>query len=245
MKKYIFYGITAIVLLSLVTVSCRKIEMDGEKEIIIVNGGGSGSTGQTITISGRINPDTILRKQNNYIRKGLVYMVGNHTMTIEAGTIVKGAYSGSDVAGLIITRGSKILAKGTQSEPIVFTSSSPTPASGDWAGIVLLGIAKINQSFNGINGLYQAEGGIDNSFGDGLGGSGDAAFPTANDDDSSGVIQYTRIEYAGYAFQPDKEINSLTMACVGRKTVLDHIQVTYAKDDAFEWFGGTVNAKYL
>jgi hypothetical protein len=58
-------------------------------------------------------------------------------------------------------------------------------------------------------------------------------------------MQYVRIEYAGYAYQPDNELNSLTMAAVGRGTTISHVQVTYAKDDAFEWFGGTVNCKYL
>ena len=230
----------------MLTTSCRKIEMDGEKEVIIINGGGGGgTTGQTITVSGRINADTTFRKANTYILKGLVYMVGNHTLTIEPGTIIKGAFSGTDVAALIITRGSKLMASGTETEPIIFTSSSPNPQSGDWAGIVLCGKAGINASYNGINGLYQVEGGIDNANGDGLAGSGDATAPASVDNDNSGTLKYVRIEYAGYGFQPDKEINSLTMACVGSGTTIDHIEVAYAKDDAYEWFGGTVNCKYL
>ncbi|MEK7226679.1 MAG: hypothetical protein AAB221_13480, partial [Bacteroidota bacterium] len=96
-----------------------------------------------------------------------------------------------------------------------------------------------------VAGLYQVEGGIDNANGDGLAGSGDASVPTPVSNDNSGTLQYVRIEWAGYAFQPDKEINSLTMAGVGSGTTIDHIEVTYAKDDAYEWFGGTVNCKYL
>jgi hypothetical protein len=242
MKKYILYltGIAA-----LINVGCRKIEMDGEKEIVIVNGPGGGTTGQTITLEGRINADTTLRKQNTYILKGLVYMVGNHTMTVEPGTIIQGAFSGADVAALIISRGSKLNAIGTPTEPIVFTSAAPNPQSGDWGGIVLCGKAAINTSYNGTNGLYQVEGGIDNANGDGLAGSGDAVAPTAVNNDNSGTLQYVRIEYAGYAYQPDKEVNSLTMAGVGSGTTIDHIEVVYAKDDAYEWFGGSVNCKYL
>lgn len=243
MKKYMlfFSALSAIAVFS-----CRKIETDGEKEIVIVNGGGGGNTsGETITLQGRIDADTILRKENTYILKGLVYMVGNHTMTIQAGTTIKGSYNGSDVAALVITRGSKINAQGTADAPIVFTSASPNPQSGDWGGIVLCGKASVNTAFNGTNGLIQVEGGIDNAQGDGLAGSGDAVAPTPDDDDNSGVLSYVRIEYAGYAFQPDKEINSLTFAAVGRGTTIDHVQVIYAKDDAFEWFGGTVNCKYL
>jgi hypothetical protein len=242
MKKNIFY---LVAISAMVVTSCRKIEMDGEKEIVVINGGGGSTSGQTITISGRINADTTFRKANSYILKGLVYIVGNHTLTIEPGTVIKGSFSGADVAALIITRGSKINAAGTATEPIVFTSAAPNPQSGDWGGIVICGKASINTSYNGTNGLYQVEGGIDNANGDGLAGSGDATVPTAIDTDNSGILQYVRIEYAGYAYQPDKEINSLTLSAVGNGTTIDHIQVVYAKDDAYEFFGGTVNCKYL
>lgn len=243
MKKYILF-VTAIAALAIT--GCRKIESDGEIQVVVVNGGGGGNTtGQTITLMGRINADTLLKKTNTYILKGLVYMVGNHTMTIEAGTVIKGSFTGSDVAALIITRGSKLIAIGNPSEPIIFTSASPNPQSGDWGGIVLCGKAPINTSYNGTNGLYQVEGGIDNANGDGLAGSGDAMVPAAIPADNSGTLQYIRIEYAGYAYQPDKEINSLTMAAVGSGTTIDHIETVYAKDDAFEWFGGTVNCRFL
>jgi hypothetical protein len=242
MKKYI---LSAVAVSALLVTGCRKIESDGEIQVVVVNTGGGGSTtGETITLTGRIAADTILRKKNTYILKGLVYMVGNKTMTIEPGTTIKGSFSGSDVASLIITRGSKLVAPGTATEPIIFTSLSPNPQSGDWGGIVICGKASTNAAFAGTGGgpgIYEVEGGINNAFGDGLAGGG----TTPDDNDSSGVLQYVRIEYAGYAFQPDKEINSLTMGAVGRKTVIDHIQVTYAKDDAFEWFGGTVNCKFL
>ncbi len=241
MKKYIFYLAGFI---TLAITSCRKIEMDGQV-VIVTTGGGNNNSGSTITLQGRINADTILRKQNTYILKGLVYMVGNHTMTIEAGTVIKGSFSGADVASLIITRGSKIVAIGTPTEPIVFTSASPNPQSGDWGGIVICGKAGYNLSYNGAAGLYQVEGGIDNAQGDGLAGSGDAVAPTVVNDDNSGTLQYVRIEFAGYAFQPDKEINSLTLAAVGSGTTIDHIMVAFAKDDAYEWFGGSVNCKYL
>ncbi len=242
MKKYIFY---LLAIVAIAFTGCRKIETDGEIQVVIVNGGGSGTTGETITLQGRINKDDTLRKKNTYILKGLVYIVGNHTLTIEAGTTVKGSFSGVDVAALIITRGSKLIAIGNPSEPVIFTSASPNPQSGDWGGIVICGKAPVNTAFNGIAGLIQVEGGIDNANGDGLAGSGDAVAPAPIANDNSGTLQYVRIEFAGYAFQPDKEINSLTMAAVGSGTTIDHVQVVYAKDDAYEWFGGTVNAKYL
>jgi hypothetical protein len=178
-----------------------------------------------------------------------VYITKGVTLTVEAGAKVMGKYSGSDVSALIVSRGAKLIAKGTVDNPIIFTSASANPQSGDWGGIVLCGTAPINTSFtvNGtaVQGLFQVEGGVDNANGDGLAGSGDAAFPTANPADNSGILSYVRIEYAGYAYQPDKEINSLTMAAVGNGTQIDHVEAAFGKDDSFEWFGGTVNCKYL
>jgi hypothetical protein len=240
MKKY-FLALSALAALAIT--SCRKIETDGDKEIVYVNQGSGSSTGQIIVLQNKINTDIVLKKENTYILKGIVYLVGNRKMTIEPGTVIKGSFSGADVAALVITRGSQIIANGTANEPIVFTSASPNPQSGDWGGLIICGKASINTTYNGTFGLLLVEGGLD--INDGLAGSGDAAVPTPNDADNSGSLSYVRIEYAGYAFQPDKEINSLTLAAVGSGTNIDHVQVAYAKDDAFEWFGGTVNAKYL
>ncbi len=199
---------------------------------------------QTITLKGRIDKDTVLREGNNYILSGIVYIVNNATITIQPGVSVKADYTGASVATLVITRGAKIIADGTQEKPIVFTSNSPVPRSGDWGGVVICGKAQVNTAFTGTGGgpgVLEVEGGINNSFGDGLAGGG----ATPNNADNSGILRYVRIEYAGYAYQPDKEINSLTMAAVGSGTIIDYVQVTYAKDDAFEWFGGTVNCKHL
>ena len=230
---------------------CRKIETDGEKEIFVVTKEVTpvGVVSNIITLTGNITKDTtLLAKDVNYL-SGKVYVTKGVTLTIEAGAKVMGK-TGSNVAALIIARGAKIVAKGTAEKPIVFTSGSANPASGDWGGIVICGTASTNQSlpWKGVTvaGLTQVEGGInDTEVGLGLAGSGDAVYPTKNDADNSGFLQYVRIEYAGYAFLPDNELNSLTMACVGSGTTIDHIQVTYAKDDAYEWFGGTVNCKYL
>ncbi|MDB5253472.1 MAG: hypothetical protein JWP27_2641 [Flaviaesturariibacter sp.] len=228
---------------ALFVTGCRKIETDGAIVYVPV-GGGTGTT-KRVELAGRITRDTTLYKGDENILKGLVYITEGVTLTVEAGAVVKGSYAGADVAALVVTRGGKVRAVGTASEPVVFTSSSPNPQSGDWGGIILCGKAAINTSYLGKDGLYQVEGGVDNAQGDGLAGSGDAKVPAPVNNDNSGQLSYVRIEYAGYAFQPDKEINSLTLAGVGSGTTIDHVEVTYAKDDAFEWFGGTVNCKYL
>lgn len=242
MKKYIFY---VAVITSVSITACRKIETDGEPIIVTVPGSGGGTVGKTVTLTGHVTKDTTLLAIDNNILSGLVYVDAGVTLTVEKGAIVKGAYAGTNTAALIVKRGAKLMAVGTQEAPIIFTSASPTPVSGDWGGIELLGKAAINSSNGGKPGLYIPEGGFNNAAGDGLAGSGDALVPTPVNDDNSGTLQYVRIEYAGYAFLPNQEINALTMACVGSGTTIDHIQVTYAKDDAFEWFGGTVNCKYL
>ena len=92
-------------------------------------------------------------------------------------------------------------------------------------------------------GVGEIEGGINNS--DGLGLYGTPATQAQNPADNSGILRYVRIEYAGYAFLPDKEINGLTFGGVGNQTIVDYVQVSYANDDSFEWFGGTVNCKHL
>jgi hypothetical protein len=239
MKKSV---LLAAAFVALIATSCRKIEMDGGGSTVVAPPTTPGV--QTIVLKGRIDKDTVLREGNNYILSGLVYIVNNATITVQPGVTVKGDYTGASVATLVITRGAKIIADGTQEKPVVFTSNSPVPRSGDWGGIVICGKAQVNTAFTGTGGgtgILEVEGGINNSFGDGLAGGG----ATPNNADNSGILRYVRIEYAGYAYQPDKEINSLTMAAVGSGTVIDYVQVTYAKDDAFEWFGGTVNCKHL
>ena len=231
MKRILLFAIIASIAIS----GCRKIIDDTNTDNN--NNGGTGGNNETITLQGKISSDMTLKASNNYILNGLVYVTNNATLTIEPGTVIKGQFI-DPVGGLIITRGAKINAKGTAEKPIIFTSNSATPRSGDWAGIVLLGKAKTNASYNNKVGEGEVEGGINDANGLGLYGGDD-------DNDNSGIMQYVRIEYAGYAFLPDKEINSMTLAGVGSGTTIDHIQVTYAKDDAFEFFGGTVSPSYI
>jgi hypothetical protein len=238
MKQVLTFA-SLMVLASGAFVSCRKIEQDGGTPILVPqpNPGGGG---QVITLRGRIDSNMTLTPNNTYYMDGLVYIMPNRTLTVQPGVRVQANFTGNNVAALIIPRNAKIVADGTPTEPIVFTSRNPTPRSGDWGGIVILGNARVNTSSAAGPGTVQVEGGINPGDGTNLGiGGGN------NDDDSSGVLRYVRIEYAGYAFQPDQEINSLTMAAVGRKTKIEYIQVSHAKDDAYEWFGGTVNCRYL
>ncbi|MGI8583549.1 MAG: hypothetical protein ACR2KX_15225 [Chitinophagaceae bacterium] len=234
MKK-VFILIAAVGFMS---AGCRKIEVDGST---IITNGGVGTTTENTILEGRITQNLTLKSQFTYKLRGLVYVTNGAILTIEPGTKIVGELKRQ--GGLVITRSSKIIADGTVDKPIVFTSEAATPARGDWSGIVILGNAPTNSSFNGVQGIGEIEGGINNS--DGLGLYGTPITQGQNPADNSGILRYVRIEYAGYAFLPDKEINGLTFGGVGSGTVVDYVQVSYANDDSFEWFGGTVNCKHL
>ena len=184
-----------------------------------------------VAVTGNITSNTRWSMPNTYSLNGPVYVDSGVTLTIDSGVVVLGN-TGNSNSCLIIKRGGKIHAVGTENWPIVFTSSNPVGqrALGDWGGVIILGRAVMNQGTGQIEGLAASS---ENQYG-------------GNDDsDSSGVMSYVRIEYGGYVFAQNREINGLTLAAVGSRTKIDHIQVSFANDDAFEWFGGTVNCTHL
>lgn len=190
------------------------------------------SYAQIIELKDSITTDLKLDSTKKYLLKGFFKVKTGAKITIPAGTVI---YGDKDSKGsLIIERGAKIYANGTASHPIVFTSSQApgSRATGDWGGILIGG----NASINVPGGVGTFEGGVGVQYGGGA---------SPNDDDSSGVLRYVRLEYSGIPFVPNSEINGLTMGGVGRKTLIEYVMITENGDDSFEWFGGTVNAKYL
>lgn len=190
-----------------------------------------------------INTNKTIGNTKIWILKGFVYVRPGATLTIEKGALIKGDKATKGT--IIVMRGGKILAEGTKAQPIVFTSNQPVGQrdAGDWGGIILLGKAPTNASFKDANGATVAgqgtiEGGVNNASNDGLYGGTDA-------DDNSGILKYVRIEFPGIAFQPNNEINGLTFGGVGRGTNIQYVQVSFSGDDSYEWFGGTVDAKYI
>lgn len=186
----------------------------------------------TVTVSADITSSTTWSSGSVVLLQNKVYVKNGATLTIQPGVIIRGDYGTQGT--LLISRGSKIIAQGTQSSPIVFTSDQAvgSRAEGDWGGIVILGAAAMNQP-GGVANIEGVTASIDNEYGG------------SNDMDSSGIFSYCRIEFGGIPLQPNKEINGLTMGAVGSKTKIDHVQVSFGGDDGFEWFGGTVNARYL
>ncbi len=188
------------------------------------------------TISGEINGRIYLRNSQIYCLNGYVYVNDGATLEIQEGTIILGGNPG-DNSALVINRGGKLLANGTAALPIVFTSRATAGqrARGDWGGILICGKARVNQPA----GEAALEGGVSASS------SGKGWYGGTDDDDNSGILNYVRIEFAGIATQPNSELNGLTMGGVGRGTKIENVQVSYGNDDAYEWFGGTVNARHL
>jgi len=177
----------------------------------------------------KITKDTTIG--GNIKLDGWVYVKSGATLTIQPGSVIRGT-TGST---LIIERGAKIIAEGTKDNPIVFTSIKPkgSRAASDWGGVILLGRATNNKGAN-----VTIEGGVGATYGIGDG--------PAIEDDNSGVMRYVRIEFPGYDIDGNgNEVNGLTMGSVGSGTTIEYVQVSFSGDDAFEWFGGTVNCRYL
>lgn len=192
------------------------------KGVLFNNGTELGNGDQHFVFTG----DVTLEK-GTYLLKGWVYVADGAKLRIPAGTIIKG--DKQTMASLIIEPGGYVEMKGTKEAPIVMTSEEAPGQRrpGDWGGLIICGKAKNNQ------GTQQIEGGPRTIHGG------------SNDADNSGIFQYIRVEFAGYPFETDKEINGITFGSVGSGTTIAHLQVSYSNDDSFEWFGGAVNCKYL
>jgi len=207
-----------------------------------------------ILVSANITTNTTWETGKTYILGGRIAVVDGVTLTIEPGVVVKGqAGIGSNATALLIARGAKLMAEGTASLPIIFTSVADeiTPedvAAGDfgspnldptvnglWGGLIVLGKATISASNDNDEDVSEIQiEGIPTSDTNGLYGGN-------VDDDNSGVLKYISIRHGGSNIGSGNEINGLTLGGVGSETVIDHIEVVSNQDDGIEWFGGTVN----
>ena len=221
------------------------------------NGGGNGGgdNGETVIISGVITEDMTLNADVTYILDGFVVVgegnvnveddadvqaiqAAGVTLTIEPGTNILAASDGA----LLITRGSQIMAEGTPTAPITFSSlDDGFDGLGEWGGVIIQGFAP--QFGVGGTGPCFGEGTVCNVEGEG--GTEVAAYGGNIEDDNSGILRYVRIAEGGLVAGPNNEINGLTLQGVGHGTQLEFIQVHNNLDDGIEWFGGTVNATFV
>lgn len=224
-----------LAILSIITTlflsACIKVDVNDS----VTNNGNSNVVGATLqeriinskVITGVINENVELPK-GKYTLKGYVYVNNRAFIKFAAGSVIVG--DTVQKGALIVEQNSKIFAEGTAAEPIVFTSGKAPGQRkpGDWGGIAIAGNAPTNRITTPI-----LEGGINAVYGGTL------------TNDNSGILKYVRIEFAGIAADPNSEINGLTLGGVGRGTIIENIQVSYGNDDAYEFFGGTVNCKNL
>jgi hypothetical protein len=179
-------------------------------------------------VRGRITSQFTMTADTYWVLRGAVFVDDGATLTIQPGTRIVGELA--TLGTLVIAQGGRIDAAGTAEAPIVFTSDQPVGlrARGDWGGLIINGRAPLN-----------VPGGI------ALGEGDTGQYGGADPDDSSGVLQYVRVEFAGIEFSPDNELNGIAFQGVGRGTIVDHVQVKHNKDDCFEFFGGTVDARHI
>lgn len=180
----------------------------------------------TQILSGNIINDTKLYKKETYLLLGDVFVADSTTLTIEPGTVILGDFKSK--ASLIITKGSQIIAEGTQTDPIVFSSNRDIKKKGDWGGIFILGDAPINK----IDQESELEYDLKPSS------SAMITYGGCNEESNSGILKYVRIEYTGKRTQSSGYVNGLTLAGVGNKTVLENIMISYSQGSSIYVLGG-------
>lgn len=178
-------------------------------------------------LRGRFTQDVVLTNDTNWVLRGTVFVQQPGRLIVQPGTTVIGETATRGT--LVIDRGAQIIADGTREQPIVFTSDQPVGQRnrGDWGGMIINGRAPLN-----------LPGGV------GLGEGDTGVYGGTDPNDNSGVLRFVRVEFAGIEFSPDNELNGIAFQGVGRGTIVDHIQVSYNKDDGIEMFGGSVDIKH-
>jgi len=187
----------------------------------------------TEILSGNIAKDTKLYKRDIYLLLGDVFVTDNATLTIEPGTVIIGDFKTK--GSLTVTNGSKIIADGTVTDPIIFTSSRSVKKPGDWGGVFVLGNAPTNNIGNNTilnTGLRTDNSNILNYGGEDINGS-------------SGVLRYVRIEYAGKRTKKYGYFNALTLAGVGTETIVENIMASYCEGNSFNILGGNITLNKL
>ena len=229
-KKIVLMVITALTALSLA--ACNSSDGDDG------NSGGESNVDETnldvTTLAGDITSDMTLTSDNVWELDGLVAVKNGAVLTIEAGTKIIGrSGTGANTSYLVIDKGSKIMADGTESNPVIFTSKvahdGGTEAPGQWGGVTLIGNAADVGVPAGEEQVAPYE--VNTDF---VPGNTDAA-------DSSGVLRYVEILNSGITMEQDKEINGLSMVGVGSGTIVENVSVKRSDDDGIEIWGGTVD----
>lgn len=185
----------------------------------------------TQILTGNISEDTRLSKRDTYLLHGNVFVTNNATLTIEPGTVILGDYASK--ASLTISKGSTLIAEGSETDPIIFTSNKSVKRAGDWGGIIILGDAPTNKFGNGsVASFYKELASSQYPY---------SNFGGTNTESNSGIVKYVRIEYAGKRIKNDVYFSGLLLAGVGNQTLVENVMVSFSAGNSFEIWGGEVN----
>jgi len=241
MKNFFLFAMVA-----LLVSSCQNDDSSADSSFSMKASGAdyTGYPATVQTVSGAITTNTTWTSDKVWEIDGVITVKNGAKLTIQAGTYIKAKALAPGVATgvLVITKSGQIDAQGTAAAPVVFTSynlldgnANTVAAPGDFGGVVLLGDAEVNNGLttNIVEGL------------DDQANFAEFYYGGTNNAHNAGALNYVRIEYAGRILDTDIEINGLTFGGVGSGTTIDHVQVSYGRDDSFEFFGGTVNASHL
>lgn len=215
-------------ILSISTLLLASCSLDNDDE----NGGGT-TVGEVTAqnLAGNLTTDLILDASVAHNLTGALLVKDGATLTIEAGTRINALAGGTDVY-ILVEKGGKIIADGTEAKPILFTSNASIPKAGDWGGIIINGMAPLSrQASSSSNAATEVKNSI--FFG------GDDV------DDNSGILNYVKLEYTGARIDDEAEHNGLTLNGVGAGTTISNIAILNGDDDAIEFFGGSVNASNI
>ncbi len=207
-----------------------------------------------VEVSGDITESTTWTADNTYILTEQTYVMPGATLTIEAGTVIKGQ-SGEDGGGsLAVSRGAKIYVNGTKDAPVVMTSTKDDrenwrPECNEWGNLTIMGNALIGgYSFDGdvqFDNVRYPDGDNERQMEGLVAGGGKDRFGGDDDDDDSGSISYLSIRYGGKVVGLGNELNGLSLGGIGRETEIHHVEIMNNVDDGIEIWGGTVNLKYV
>lgn len=214
-KNWKFATMVLIAGVSLFATSCSSDEDP-------VNNPGDGGE-DTYVLDSDITENVTLETGKTYTLNGGVHVKSGATLTIQPGVTIVAQHD-ETVDYILIEQGAKIDAQGTAAQPIVMTSEKKE--AGAWGGLHICGYAHTN------NGSGKSE-------------IGNAPYGGNNDADNSGTLKYIRLEYTGYAFDEEHEANGVSFYGVGNGTTVEHLQAYQGSDDGFEFFGGSVNVKYM
>lgn len=206
--------------LAVILVSIFSCTSDDDNRKIDPGMGGNPISGTEL--NGDLSADATLLASVEYTLTGSFTVKSGATLTIQPGTVIK-ARSGRTDVFLAVERGATLIAKGSATNPIRFTSDAASPKAGDWGGIVIAGKARSNK---GVDVQSEVAG---------------LLYGGTEDDDSSGELSYIITEYTGAKINGDQEFNGISFFGVGRRTIVNNIIVSDGNDDGIEFFGGTVS----